>query len=438
MTIEDGGDVTLEVLGPLAGSNNIGGNKSEEWRIPRIVGRISDDGCVTLEDCVFRQKKISSSGVVNATLEPRLIIIGALYEPNEEILLDRFRFSLEGLEEWLRWEPAKIFRRPELSMIELRHTIPSEISFALKSGAILKFGSIDSITPGRSSTFIKSKAYIEIIRQDPEEIEEFIRLCRRIRAFFSLATDRSVNIFDVVAHSRFATSGVGEEKYEIPLKVFYKSTLDVRNNERLHWRQMLFSIGAIRDSVPDIINAWLAAYDTVAPAIHLYFGSVEGGHKYVQARFLALAQAIETYHRRTAEGTRWPEPDFQSLVSEILSDAKPQHRNLLEEKLRYANELPLRARVKSLLAAFPSQFGTKKERSAFCDIIVSTRNYLTHYDKRSEAHVPQGAQLWAICMKMEILLKLHLLKYISFSDAQIDDIVNQSFAMRQHLERELR
>jgi hypothetical protein len=74
--------------------------------------------------------------------------------------------------------------------------------------------------------------------------------------------------------------------------------------------------------------------------------------KYLDLNFLTLVQAVEAYHRRANDETDKPPGEHAARMKAILDATPAEHRDWLEEKLRYSNELSLRRRLKLLFAQF--------------------------------------------------------------------------------------
>ena len=66
---------------------------------------------------------------------------------------------------------------------------------------------------------------------------------------------------------------------------------------------MLFNFGAIKTNAQEVFNNWLNSYEYLSPALSLYFSTKAGAQKYLDGKFLALAQGLETHHRRTSSET---------------------------------------------------------------------------------------------------------------------------------------
>ena len=103
--------------------------------------------------------------------------------------------------------------------------------------------------------------------------------------------------------------------------------------------------------------------------IDLYFSTKNGARKYLDGKFLALAQGLETLHRRTSSELSMSESDFEKMLSEILDNCPPTHKEWLKMKLYFANELSLRKRLQDLFEPYIDVFGNKKDIKDIIDKI---------------------------------------------------------------------
>ena len=108
----------------------------------------------------------------------------------------------------------------------------------------------------------------------------------------------------------------------------------------------------------------------------------------------------------------------------------------MAQRLRYANELSLRARLKKLLQPFHQWFGTKKERELLVSRVVDTRNYLTHYDDAATKERADGTQeLYEVYQKLQALFQLQILRHLGFGEESINRMVETNSALREKLQR---
>ena len=87
-----------------------------------------------------------------------------------------------------------------------------------------------------------------------------------------------------------------------------------------------------------------------------------------------------------------------------------------------------------MISSFRDLFGTESARSTFAHQVVSTRNYLTHYDDsiRDEA-VTDPQELWQLRSKLEALVQLHLLELLGIKHDHIQRMANRYPPLRQKL-----
>jgi len=71
-----------------------------------------------------------------------------------------------------------------------------------------------------------------------------------------------------------------------------------------------------------------------------------------------------------------------------------------------------------------SFFGNCDIRKKMIRDIVNTRNYLTHYDDSLKSKAAHGIELYMICRKMEMIIRLHFLKLLEFKEEEIKTLID--------------
>src|SRR5690606_7050024 len=152
-----------------------------------------------------------------------------------------------------------------------------------------------------------------------------------------------------------------------------------------------------------------------------------GSHKYLDGKYLALAQGLETYHRRTSSETLMDSSEFRSMMAKLLWMCPKENRRWLRGRLRYGNEINLGKRIKKIIEPYKSYIGNGKQRSKIIRGVVNTRNYLTHYSEELKDESVKGANLWVLCQKMEAIFQLHLLQQLGFTVSEIQEILTSNY-----------
>src|SRR5206468_129690 len=90
----------------------------------------------------------------------------------------------------------------------------------------------------------------------------------------------------------------------------------------IHPAEMIFAYPRIADRFPAIAERWFDVQDNLSVVVSLLFGTLYASGLPREFRFLALTQALETYHRRTQPGLYVDKADYEP-VREALTDAIP-------------------------------------------------------------------------------------------------------------------
>lgn len=196
---------------------------------------------------------------------------------------------------------------------------------------------------------------------------------------------------------------------------------------------MLFSYDVIKANAEDVFNKWINAYEILSPALNLYFSTKTGAQKYLEGEFLALAQGLETYHRRTSDKKLMDPDEFDSLVFKIIEKCPKEHVPWLEGRLKHGNEINLGNRIKLIIEPFKSLLGNSNKRTKLLRKIVDTRNYFTHYSEDLKDKAANGKELWELCQKMEVIFQLHFLKVIGFNEEEINNVIENCYPLKQKL-----
>ena len=441
LRISELGDITLEVsylydfrLHALHKRRLGYPEESEDANIKRIVGVI-DDGLITLDGCYYGPYAIKGGGVSTTTIHAIRTFIGFNYDKKEKITFTKFTFSLEGLDEWLWISGFKRERNWEDMSRSIHFRLPKEIELNLPDGIELQFLFSSTHSPGFTEEHITQKAYISLISQELRPLKDFLDLVFKLHLFLCFAINKIVSLDSVTGYSSEITIEIIDgQKQEIPIKIYYQSEPHSETKPKVHPHDMLFRYRDVADQREEILTKWIKNYDISEPSFNLYFATMSGGQKYVDGKFLSLAQGIETLHRRNSQETQMPEAEFSNLKDKILKavpDSK--EKKWIKEKLRYANELSLRKRMRQMIEPFKDLFGNSKKRNSFIGKVVDTRNYLTHYDSSLENKADSGEDLGKLYTKLEALFQLHFLRLIGIDDNTIKSMVNENYALRNKL-----
>ncbi len=433
--VSETGKTTLDVIGVFGEAIAALTESSPDLR--RIVGVVENGDLVTLEHCFYTNRNISFGGLSKSTIYANYFLRGVQYDEDEAIVFSKFSFSLEGLDEWLSITGLRVDHNWEEGTASIHFNPPKEIVYRLPDEMALAF-TFGWTLPGApivTEAKITQKAFVTLKSESLRPIEDFLALVFKVNNFLCFAIDETVSLDSATCYSKDITRDVGDgEKREVPIKLYYQSSPLSDARPTISWHNMLFRYGHVANQLEAILKNWLSNYETSEPAFNLYFASKAGAHKYLDGRFLSLAQGIETLHRRNSKDTFMPEGEFGDFIAALVKSCPSDQQDWLAKKLEYANELPLRRRIRQMLEPFESLYGDSKQRKQFIGKVIDTRNYLTHYDEKLAQQAAKGESLWSLCMKLEALFQLHFLRLIGLDGDFIKNLVNENHALRSKLE----
>lgn len=433
LTIKNGGDIELEIVGLF--DESIESLNSDD-ELNRIIGHVEKDGLVTLEDCFYTQKNHTFGGISKSKLCVNKVLSGVAYDENEPVTFNTLSFSVDCLDEWVGISGFSTSSNWDSKTATISYTLPENISYDLNNGMKLEI-CFSFTTPGSSKVTeakITQRVYFKLISKELRPLSEFAETAYKITNFLCFAIDITVALKDLSATSKdIQINSSNGKQHPVSIKVFYPSIPFTEKAPDKSRHRMLFTYGTIKSNAQDVFNNWLRAYEIMAPALSLYFSTKNGAQKYLDGKFLALAQGLETYHRRTSDEKLMDSSEFDSLVSTISESCPEKHAEWLAGRLMHGNEINLGKRLKRIIDPFKDKLGSSKERNKLLRKIVDTRNYLTHYSENLKDNAADGEELWNLCQKMEVIFQLHFLKVVGFSDEEIESVVENSYPLKQKI-----
>jgi ApeA N-terminal domain 1 len=436
LSIDDGGRIELEIVGHFDESLFPFNDDNNSSRISRIIGHVEKDGLVTLEDCFYTTKNFSFGGISKSKVLVHKVLSGAAWDKNETVTFNTFSFSVDCLDEWVGISGINVDYDLDSRTATISYKPPETISIVLDNGMKLEICFAYTLPgfPNLTEAKITQQAYFRLESEGLRDMSDFTSIVFKITNLMCFAMDEIVTIKNVFATSTEILHDGGNDKTcPVPISIYYQSIPFSEKSPKKSWHEMLFNFGAIKTNTQQVFNNWLNAYEDLSPALGLYFSTKAGAQRYLDGKFLALVQGLETYHRRTSSETLMDQESFEFLVEKILKGCPDEHLDWLKDRLMNGNEINLNKRIKKIIEPFKAHLGTNGERSKLLRKIVNTRNYLTHYNESLHVQSAKSRDLLVLCMKMEAIFNLHFLKVVGFTDEEINGVVENCHPLKQKL-----
>lgn len=447
LSIIDGGKIELEIVGSFKGSieESEAAFNNDENKFDKIIGQTERHGLVILKNCFYTDRKFSthSGGISKSSLHVDIALLNSkaddscAFGANEEMLINTFFFSVEGLAEWVGINGFEYNHSSSTSpSIVIKHTPPEEILLNLDNGMKLSVYFTRSVTyPFITDACISQRTYFRLKADQEYPLDDFIPIARKIVELLCFFIDMTVSIEHALINTENIFVDTGDEKSSpVEIQLFYESIPFSKEMPKLNRANMLIGFDQIQNKAEQVFNKWINAYGLFEPALNLYFSAREGAYSYLDSKFLALAQGLEVYDRRTNSKKRMDEGTFQELQSMLVEHCPKMHKEWLIQKIEHGNEISFSQRIKCIIKPFKKYLGTDKERKQLERDIVNTRNYLTHYDESCEDKaITNDKDLFSMYLKMEALFQLHFLQTLGLSFDEIDQIIIASRQLQYKL-----
>ena len=439
LSVSERGEIRVEMLGlfselPTAINDRLRGFVSE---FDRVLGQVEDGGKVTLERCFYQPRMLSlSGGLSGSELFAEIAYIGAHFENQEDMMFSEFRFSIEGLQDWLLISGIEMDPDLENRSGSINYQLPEEILLHLPGGMELEFLfhlNFPSVSLPVTEASVSQEAFVHVKVKEQKPKEFVFSLGHKIRHFLSLALGQDVSYQSIEVFLKHCRDSARERPMP-PVRVYAQFRPWTEEKPAIRWHHALFTFGDVEGRLENLLAAWLTSYETFEPVLNLYFATRHDSSQGLDVRFIQLAQGIEALHRRSnPEMKVMSEKAYEVIKAMLLQCCPPERREWLNGKLLFANEPSLRKRLRALIEPYKVLFGNANRRKSFIEKVVDTRNYFTHLTKELEGKEARGQELLTIYDKLEALFQLHLLRLIDFEDDQIDSIVRRNSRLHRKL-----
>ena len=393
----------------------------------QVIGHIQEYGFVILDGC-----QISSGGFninlgqiqTSQTILVNRVFTGFPQPQNDIPLFNTFKFSIEGIDEWLWIHGINEKYNHEERAITISCKQPESIPFNLTNGLGLEitFDIGNTTSRGPWERGVSQKAYFKLVSDNAQELDEFFSVARKIVGLLCFTINETVHLDSMSATSHEIIKNHGDPA---PITIYAPSVFYYSKDQpKIDRNRMLFGFSDIRDNAEGMINKWIESYEDYKNAFDLYFLAQLKPQLSLEVKFLTLAQGLEAYHRKSCGDKYMENDEFKTIRRRVIKEFPKKDRNWFGARLNYANELTLRDRIRRMVEAFNNFFG-EEEKSLLINLIVDTRNYLTHPDSDLESEAAKGADLHVLCLKMELLFELHFLKLTGFAPEKIQSIADK-------------
>jgi hypothetical protein len=404
--------------------------------IPVIHGFTVDGARVTLTHCVQSRTKAHLPGGYVASYSASRAFIGAHFASPGTIALDRLRFRLSDVGEWLGVSGFKSIRRATTGFA-FEYEVPDDVELAAVPPfkITVAFEASRTSGPERARTLLELQAaqreWIALAADTPIAFDELNEVARQIRNFFCFVVRDRVDFLEMRASVELSDSDYEEGEPETrrqEVVILYRPNAVIEPRKRpASSRDMLFTFPDSKPGDASPQSRWLAQRDLLGPVYDLFLVSLFQPRIFLELQFLSLSQAIESLHSRKFPHYEVPKAEHRQRVREIVAAAPAKYKKWVNEKLDGANRATFRQSLRELLATLPDDLRTALgDAEAFGKKVHVTRNFLTHWNPDLELEAAKGTDLMRMTMALKVILEALLLLELGFDGDQVGALINRN------------
>ncbi len=394
---------TISLSHPVGGDRSFGdpGIGGDPISFERIIG-ITKSGPVTLDDCTERSYDTRLQGGISTTLlDAKRLFVGVGYGRDSEITFSELRFSVLGLDDWLRISGIEVIHH-ESKNISVHFAHPDPVRIKISDEMVLEFSFSSQLPTGFNikEARIAQKALVSLISSTEKPLDDFLSLASKIMDFFSFVLTRATYIDSFTGYSNEVIQHGRNTSWKVPVGIQYRRSppADVFPEHRL--QNMLFYFSDVEEEVEGIFTKLIESYNAHELVLKRYFLLSLDNTMDLERRFCLLTEGMASIHKSS----------FQQNAH-------------------------TKDRLKEMTKPFQRFFGTDDEMKVFVKQVVEARNHLIHLHENGGDTTGNADSLWTLNCKLKALFQLYLLRTIGMDDTQLDRIVSNNGRLRGNLEQ---
>lgn len=401
---------------------------------PRFILGVTNDGkSITCYRTYFsgRTQSFSEVGTRSSKYNVPLFFEGCHCTEDADLVFSDIHFEFDCIGTWLGiYGFSKISRTlgDTPTNVELSYTQPNNIQFLLGNGlkADFIFFTQSPMFRGITDATVSQKCVFQLSAENRQSsFKELFSWMESFSRFLTLSYFERPEI-STPSLTFIVKDSKGEDQERYAKVYFHNSPIKAKPHTKDHHNQFLFVFKDIQDDFALILGKWYQFEEDLGPVLSGFTEDFSTIPKAIELRFLNLAHALETLHRRTRNNDVLPSKEFKKKRDKIIASVDEEYRDWLKEKLNFANERSLHERISDFASEMPEGIRKmlfKPDTEIFIKSFKDTRNYYTHYNESLKKKALTGNELFIMCGRLRIILIYFLLKQLEFSEEKIERII---------------
>ncbi len=370
-----------------------------------LYAKADNYNCYTLYNITRRMDDEDENERNITLLDAEFMIAGAEFPSKNSFKY--ISFDLVNLSDWFpRFRYAsKNFKRKKQVFIPFTPSVtvntPNNISITFHSEVIDKWKPYGVAFELSTKIILKSNSTLSF--------NELFQQTQKYRTLFQLMSGRYSAITEIFIHDN-------DKKY----RTYF---IDEKSDFNLKWgagRPIFLNFKVLEKTLPKIIINWEKLYIEIKQVIDILTMEYHNYNLSPEVRFLNIARAIETFHRKLRINKAKDEK-LAKLVVTVKKGIPKKYKNKFDNSLNYIQESTLRDRVIELYSELKKQTQTELNlQDDWINKFVKSRNYYTHFGKKNK-DVLTGSHLQELSNRVRTLLYILITKELGIKEKVLMD-----------------
>ena len=387
---------------------------------------------ITLFDCHAENLTMHLPGARVAEVSSYFGVVGGHFESREQMKFAKVTAKLSHLHEWA-WTTGIAVEHKDKAWLVSKKMVP-DITLGSCGELKLTLEFTGHLSPGYGDCKISEECFFTLRSEKLTVYDSFEKTIHKFQHFVALAVCQPVYALSIAARlDKPKEVFQGQEIFE-EFQIIRSVSVEKTKKERLIPHDMQFCLSDLQPDPSVYVQRFFEKHELLNPVCDLYFSTIYHRDMFVNQRFLALAHAIEAYHRAFVGGKYQANEEYRNGLQRILWEAVPANisadfRASLKNKLKYLNEFSLRKRVQDICENFSAILKAfLGEPAQFASDVADQRNLLTHPDSTAENHSAEKnwKSIWIKGEQLGLLLEVCFFHELGFGEQRISTMLTRN------------
>ena len=395
-----------------------------------IHGETVDGKLCTALDAFENNCQFFSPGVATTKFFFNKLMLGREHIDPEHTTFESAVVDLTDLGAWLHRDPFKDEHKQNDGTSTTSYTMPKLISIRVPSiEATLSFEAGLNSNMEYQRRTLRHRDTLRIKPRRKQKLDWYLDVLFKFRILLSLLVGRpvAVNSIKLCAKPRKIPQ-LGPKPYREYLDLCLRVSGKTPEKEFVP-PEIPFTFPSVRKELRSILATWFQKAEKLSTLYGLHFGVQVNDATPGEFRFLALIQAIESFHRVAGRDKYVSDakykPTKDAIIAAIPAGISSDHRDALKSRIRFGNEYSLRKRLTLTMKRLPAKLrdAITCNNANFVAEVVATRNYLTHRDESQKQNVLDFKGMFNASESLRLVISFILLTEAGVPAALVESVM---------------